>query len=103
VQVLDVLRISITRPDTTLRGALDMAEGLRRAVAAHVSQSPLPRTDRLARHRQTASPGVADVLKLLAAVDAWRRGACGHSTISVLTEMSKGVSSNHEPSHRRHR
>jgi diguanylate cyclase (GGDEF)-like protein len=68
---------AVVLPDTTLLGALDMAERMRRAVAAQVFDLPLPGTSKLAQHRQTASLGVAELLPamtgardLLAAADA---------------------------------
>lgn len=67
---------AVVLPDTTLLGALDMAERMRRAVAAQVFELPLPGTRRQAQHRQTASlgvaelqPGMAGVRELLAAAD----------------------------------
>jgi diguanylate cyclase (GGDEF)-like protein len=56
---------AVVLPDTTLLGALDMAERMRRAVAAQAFELPLPGTARLAQHRQTASLGVAELLPAL--------------------------------------
>ncbi len=52
---------AVVLPDTTLLGAVDMAERMRRTVAAQVFDLALPGTTTLARHRQTASLGVAEL------------------------------------------
>jgi len=52
---------AVVLPDTTLLGALDMAERMRRAVASKVFELPLPGSTKLAQHRQTASLGVAEL------------------------------------------
>ena len=57
---------AVVLPDTTLLGALDMAERMRRAVAAQVFELPLPGSDKLAQHRQTASLGVAELKPAMA-------------------------------------
>ncbi len=52
---------AVVLPDTTLLGALDMAERMRRAVAAQVFELTLPGSSKQAQHRQTASLGVAEL------------------------------------------
>jgi diguanylate cyclase (GGDEF)-like protein len=48
-------------PDTTLLGARDMAERMRRAVAEQIFELPLPGSSKRAQHRQTASLGTAQL------------------------------------------
>jgi len=51
-------------PDTDLRGAIDVAERVRLAIATHSFELPLPgatSTSRKIKHRQTASLGAAEL------------------------------------------
>lgn len=57
---------AVVLPDTTLLGAVDMAERMRRAIAAQVFELPLSGTTQLAQHRQTASLGVAELQPAMA-------------------------------------
>lgn len=52
---------AVVLPDTTSLGSIDMAERMRRAIALRVFELPLPGTATMAKHRQTASLGVAEL------------------------------------------
>jgi hypothetical protein len=47
--------------DTTFWSVPDISVDVRRALEAQVSESPLLRTDRLARFRHPTLPGLADM------------------------------------------
>jgi diguanylate cyclase (GGDEF)-like protein len=57
---------AVVLPDTPLAGAAEMAERMRRSVAAAVFELPLDGSGRLVQHRQTASLGVAELQPAMA-------------------------------------